>query len=146
MCAATLIILVGCGSGSQTASEVEDRTVEEVPVVMPVDKGVSLIFYKLDDFAKIYVGDSLVLDTSEKYGMNPDHDVLLNLDEILIDGRQLIIEAHNSGCTDCNSNKWEIIYEIFMNGESIDYVSEDSNGQPSELGLMIKIKHELDKL
>lgn len=139
--------IMSCGSsGSQTNTEATPGTNNETPAVMPTAEGLSIIFYKLDDFAKIYAGDSLILDTSEKYGMNPDHDVLVSLGDVLLNGRQLFVEVHNAGCTDCNSNKWQIIYEIFKDGESVDYVSEDSNGQPADLGLMTTLEHELESL
>lgn len=136
--------LTSCGGGSPSNKKNVENT---AAIVSPVDQGYCLIFYKLDDFAKVYLDDSLIYDTQLVFGLAPKHDVMLDLNGALTTGDHVLkVEAHNAACTDCNSNKWQIIYEIFQDGESIDYVSNDSKGQAADLGLKATSQHAIEVL
>ncbi|UXX79552.1 hypothetical protein N7E81_00305 [Reichenbachiella carrageenanivorans] len=142
-----MCVMTSCGSNQSETKKKAISVDTEVEIVQPVREGYSIVFYKLDDFARIYIDDSLVYDTSEVYGMNPNKDILVDLNPLLhADLSTLKVEAHNAACTDCNSNKWQIIYEIFQDGESIDYVSNDSNGEAADLGLKATLLHPLEVL
>lgn len=109
----------------------------------PIEEGYCLVFYKLDDFAKIYIDGKLIVDTSESVEMGSKEEVLVDLNNYLSEGKhQLKVELHNGICTDCNANRWAIFYELFNDGESVEFVSEDTD-KHSDQGLKLSHSFEL---
>lgn len=111
----------------------------------PVADGYSIIFYKLDDYARVYVNNKLIVDTGEKFGMAPKKEVLFDLTPYLQSGPQdLKVELYNGQCVDCNLNRWAIFYEVFEGEESLEFVSEDSNDKNDDLGLKVTNTHRIN--
>ncbi|PIB34952.1 hypothetical protein BFP72_05865 [Reichenbachiella sp. 5M10] len=111
--------------------------------LLPTEEGYSMIFYKLDDYAIVYINDKEVFD-SRDIGLRIKEDVLFDMQPFLNRGtNNLKIEGYNGECSGCNQNRWGVTYEIFKDGESIDYRSEDSNDQHSDVGLKMTNEHTL---
>ena len=130
-----------CGTkGNQAESKIINPD-----VVNPTAEGYSIIFYKLDDFAKIYINNSVVYNTSD-VGMAPKEEILLDLNPFLLTtNSELKVELYNAECPrGCNLNRWEIIYELFNDGESVEFVSENSGGDTDDLGLKLTQSYRLN--
>lgn len=97
--------------------------------VQPAEKGYSIIFYHLDNYVLIYNNDVLVVDTRK---LVPDTettvDLLIDFNNLLknVNRDQIRIEGYNSACDYCRENRWKIVYEIFEDGESVDYVIKET--------------------
>ena len=132
-------LFVECGStGSKKSFGIQEGQVD------PLEKGVCIIFYKLDDYARIYINNDLVYDTSETVGLAPKNELLVDLNPFLSTGQQDIkVELYNGQCTDCNSNRWVFIYELYQDSESLEFVSEDSNDKSDTIGLKLTQSHSI---
>ncbi|MEP2275580.1 MAG: hypothetical protein ABJH98_09000 [Reichenbachiella sp.] len=135
-----ILLIQGCGSSSKR-SEFGKKEFQ----LEPIADGYSIIFYKLDDFARVYLNDEMIVDTAEKFGMAPKNEVLVDLTPYLKSGIQnLKVELYNGQCVDCNLNRWAIFYEVFVGDESLEFVSEDSNDKNDDLGLKVTNTHQID--
>lgn len=109
----------------------------------PTENGYCIIFYKLDDYAIVYSDNKQIFDTRD-VGIKIKHDVLLDLKEYISPGtHEIKVEGYNAECTGCNQNRWGITYEIFKDGESLDYRSDDSDDQHADVGLQMTNIHSL---
>ena len=136
-----IALVTACGS-SGSKSGFKGKQVDGKD---PIAEGYCLVFYKLDDFAKIYVDNKLVLDTSDDYGMAPSEEVLVNLNPFLTSGtHQLTVELYNGKCADCYRNNWSLFYELFNDAESLEFVAEDSNNISSGEGMKVTNTFKLD--
>lgn len=109
----------------------------------PVKKGYSMIFYRLDNYALVYVNDKLIFDTQKKDAKH-EGDLLIDLNEYISSNNdQIKVEGYNAECEGCQNNNYEFVYEIFKDGEGIEYVSEYSNNKHSALGLSMTKHHSL---
>lgn len=134
------LLLTGC-SWSSKSKEFGQNEFQ----LDPVADGYSIIFYKLDDFAKVYINNKMIVDTGEKFGMAPKNEVLVDLTPYLESGiQQLKVELYNAQCVDCNLNRWAVFYEVFEGEESLEFVSEDSNDKNDDLGLKVTNTHQIE--
>ena len=109
----------------------------------PSSKGYSLIFFKIDDYVLVSLDDSLVFD-SRKIAAKITKEVLVELDKYKFKNpKQLKVEGYNAECTSCNNNRWEIVYELYKDGEGIEYISEDSHDEHDGTGLKMVQTHQL---
>lgn len=137
------ILFIGLYSCTPSPKRLEERSKEDS--IQPAEEGYSIIFYKLDDYAIVYVDNKQVFDTRE-IGLRIKEDVLFEMDEFLSKGEHDIkVEGYNNECSGCNQNRWGFAYEIFRDGEGIDYRSDDSNDQHAEVGLHMTNHHSLTK-
>lgn len=100
-------------------------------------------FSKIDNQAKVYVDDSLVI-TTKLYDENPDLDVRYDLNKFLKKGKNNVRVELLNGSGDWFfefDSDWEIFYEIFKNNDPIDFMSEDSS--EGGLGLVFSFTHEI---
>lgn len=105
----------------------------------------SINFYKIDNRVKVYVGEKLAYDSGSIDG-NPELNTEVVIEQYLEKGLNFIkIELYNGSemndfIADTN---WEIRYEIFNNGESIDYLHQLS--KKGTEGLVFEYKHDIFK-
>lgn len=111
--------------------------------LQPKDEGYCIIFYKIDDYALVYVDNKEIFDSRE-VGYTTNNDLLLDLDKYIVrpGSHEIKIEGYNAECSGCNNNRWGVTYEIFKDGEGLDYRSEDSD-EHAEVGLMMTNIHSL---
>jgi len=105
----------------------------------------SISFYKIDNRVKVYVAEKLAYDSNLIDG-NPDLATEINIERHLKKGLNSIkVELYNG--SDMNDfiadTSWEIRYEIFNNGESIDYMHQVS--KKGTEGLVFEYKHDIFK-
>ncbi|UXP30909.1 hypothetical protein N6H18_11160 [Reichenbachiella agarivorans] len=109
----------------------------------PLAQGYSIIFFNLDNYALVYVDGEMVFDTRTSTTQT-NHEVLLNLNMYIKNNKQeLKVEGYNDKCEMCAENRWEIVYELYKNGESVDYVNKDSNDKHDTPGLKFTQFHKL---
>ena len=102
-----------------------------------------IVFTKIDNQAKVYVEDSLVI-TTKLYDENPDLNVRYDLNKFLKKGKNTVRVELLNGSGDWFfefDSDWEIFYEIFKNNDPIDFMSEDSS--EGGLGLVFSFTHEI---
>lgn len=117
------------------------RSAKSKSSVSAAEKGYSIVFYNLDNYAKIYIDDELVINTQE-LTTKTDTEVLVDLSEHINKNSKIIkVEGYNDDCNSCSFNPFEVIYEIFKDGEGIEYVSEDSNRKHAKDGLQTTQYH-----
>jgi len=105
----------------------------------------SIIFYKIDNRVKVFVAEQLVYHGDRVDG-NPDLNIEVSIEKYLKKGlNTLRVELYNgSEMNDFISDtNWEIRYEIFNNGESIDYLHQLS--KKGTEGLVFEYKHDIFK-
>ncbi len=105
----------------------------------------SISFYKIDNRVKVFLAEELVYD-SDLIDGNPELNIDVNIEKYLKKGLNSIkVELYNG--SDMNDfiadTNWEIRYEIFNNGESIDYLHQLS--KKGTEGLVFEYKHDIFK-
>lgn len=138
-----LVILLsqGCSSTNKDSASNTDEN-----MLKPLSEGYSVIFYELDNYALVYLDDQLICDSREKVSEQSDQ-FLLNLNPFISESSpRLKVEIYNIDCGSCQVNNYELVYEIFKDGEGLEYVSEYSNHQHSPLGLSLTREHNLFEL
>ena len=123
-----LVVFLAACSGKQEKSKLDTVT------LLPTEKGYSIIFFNLDNYALLYLDDELIVDTREKT-MEIREDILIDLEQYLTKNRHhLKIEGYNAACDQCSVNAWDIGYELYLDGEEIDFQSKSSNRTHKEPG------------
>lgn len=123
-----LLLLASCG-GKRNKSNLEES------LVLPTEEGYSIIFFHLDNYALLYLDDSLIVDTRDR-SKEIEEDILINLQQYLTRPKhQLKIEGYNASCGWCSVNAWDIGYEFYLDGDEINYESLNSNREHEEPGL-----------
>ncbi len=105
-----------------------------------------ILFSKIDNRAKVYVGDSLIYDSKIIDG-TPKLALKVNLNPYLKKGTNKVkIELFNGSGIGFfeHDQHWEIYYEIFEDDHPIDFMSEKSNN--GKEGLVFTMNHELEIL
>ena len=83
----------------------------------------AIVFNVIDNQALIYVNDELIFDSGVMAKFDLQLDVDLN--KYLSKKNNVVkIVLNNELCDDCMSNPWSISYEIYENGEMVDYIYE----------------------
>jgi len=90
----------------------------------------TIFFYEIDDMAKISVNGKKVYQ-SENLGHLGEVKIEVDISKYIITGDEKItIELVNVKCADCTgSNPWGINFEIFEDGEEMDYQYGKGEGQ-----------------
>lgn len=100
-------------------------------------------FSKIDNQAKVYLEDSLII-TTNLYEGNPDLNIQFDLNTYLKKGnnniRVELINGSGDGIIGYDTY-WHIYYEIFENKIPIDYMSDKSNNGTT--GLVFSMTHEI---
>ncbi|WP_109829614.1 hypothetical protein [Reichenbachiella versicolor] len=108
----------------------------------PLKSGYSMIFFRIDDYVKIYADNTEIFDSRRTWVSGKE--MLIDLNELGVSEKtQLKVECHNTECNDCRNNNWELVYELYKNGEGVEYVSEYSNNQHTDEGLAHTVVHDL---
>jgi len=105
----------------------------------------SISFYKIDNRVKVFLAEELLYDSDLVDG-NPELHIEVNIEKYLKKGLNSIkVKLYNG--SDMNDfiadTNWEIRYEIFNNGESIDYLHQLSKNGTE--GLVFEYKHDIFK-
>lgn len=109
----------------------------------PLDEGYSIIFFTIDNYALIYVNDKLAVDTRDLNAEQND-EVLIDLNPYISSSNSTIkIEGYNTECNSCQVNNYEFVYELYRDGEGLEYVSEYSNHKHQPVGLRFTREHKL---
>ena len=136
--ACTLGIFISCAPKQKSKFQGESKT--------PMENGYSMIFFTLDNYALVYVDDSLAFDTRDENVSGKD-EILYDLNPFVsLPNSVLKIEGYNTECNSCQVNNYEFVYEIYRDGEGIEYVSEYSNHKHQPVGLRLTREHYLDEL
>lgn len=87
-----------------------------------------LIIFKIDNQAIVRINNDLIYDSGIVEG-DPEMNVVIDFDKHQIsDNDSLTVECYNSRCFDCEINPWGVMFEVYKNGEQVDYYHEKSNG------------------
>ncbi|MEP2026666.1 MAG: hypothetical protein ABJH98_09025 [Reichenbachiella sp.] len=89
----------------------------------------SILFYAIDDRIEVYVDGELVFEKLASAG-NLVNEVEFDLNPHVSDKIDPIVEIRliNSTCTTCESgNGWLVEFEIFQEGNSVDYIIEEGD-------------------
>lgn len=109
-----------------------------------IDEGLYLHLHRVDNQAKVYVNDSLIY-TSVITAGDPVVDVKVNLDKYITQKNNTIKVDLINGLVEGkigHDSHWQIYYELFKDGEPIDFALEESrSGEP---GLMFSMTHEIN--
>ncbi len=112
----------------------------------PTEEGYSLIFFTLDNYALVYVDDSLIFDT-RKVKADVKDEILVDLNPYISrSDAEIKVEGYNTECNSCQVNNYEFVYEIYRDGEGIEYISEYSNHKHQPVGLRMTKLHPLDEI
>ncbi|UXX77804.1 hypothetical protein N7E81_10520 [Reichenbachiella carrageenanivorans] len=103
----------------------------------------SLLFFDLDDWVEIYVDGKKVGRKAAHYGQLHE-EFEFDLNPYLIEGKDQIVEVKlfNSYCPSCDGNEWRLGFEVFQDGESVDYVYEEGNEKADRPKMTFSIKYE----
>lgn len=139
VCAA---LAVGCSSSSGNTGSNETENPGSEVVAEDVPK-YQLVFRQIDNRAKAYVNDSLIYDSQNMAGAI---ELEIDLSEMVSEGNaKLTVELYN-GKEPYNQldSYWEIVYDIFIDGELIEFVRE--SGNDGQVGKVFSETHYLDEL
>ncbi|MGL1887010.1 MAG: hypothetical protein OCD76_10895 [Reichenbachiella sp.] len=140
----TSIVTLSMASCVPSPKKLEEN--KEVHTIPPLEEGYSMIFFRLDNYALIYIDDELAFDTRKGGGKeNAINQIMYDLNDF-INGNEMEIrvEGYNTECAGCQNNNYEYVYEIYKNGDGIEYVSEYSNHKNSAVGLSMTKNHTID--
>lgn len=114
-----LIVLISCNSKSSADTPVEPEVINQKELCY-------LKFYNIDNRAIIYIDDKQVHDTGAiEWRQKSERTVILS-DKLESGSHEIKVELINGVGVEADEFDvhWDIYYEIFLNGEAIDYVSE----------------------
>lgn len=87
----------------------------------------SFVFYKIDNQAQIFINDELAWDSGVIEGA-PDLNMEVDINPFLTDGSNTVtVKLLNTRCDQCLSNHWAIQYDVYDNGEYMDFVYENGD-------------------
>lgn len=89
----------------------------------------SILFFSIDDWAEVYVDGKMVYKKIASSG-HLEEAVEFDLNPFIQDKTDPIVEIRliNALCNTCNAgNGWIIEFEVFQNGESVDYIIEEGD-------------------
>lgn len=121
-----IILAIALGACVPNSSKLNNKK----STVLPIKNGHSIIFYHLDNYALIYKNDKLIVDTrSINTSTKTDVDLLVDLSSFIKNETrdQIKIEGYNSECDYCRENRWKFVYEIYKDGESLDYITKETS-------------------
>lgn len=88
----------------------------------------SIVFTVIDNKAQVFVNDKMIYDSGDIAAFDLNTEVDLN--EYLTNNAVVKIVLSNSICNKCMTNPWSVSYEIYKNGEFINYIYESGkNGK-----------------
>lgn len=100
----------------------------------------AIIFMEIDDRADVYVDGKKVFSKATAYGTLGE-EVEFDLNPFLVEGQDQTVEIRvvNHQCNSCSSNNWKVVYEVFQDGESVDFLVEEgeSKGETQEVFSMV---------
>lgn len=89
----------------------------------------AIVFFKIDNQAQILVNGEVVYD-SGFIDEDPELNIEVDLNDFLVgDENNVVIRLLNGKCPYCLSNPWAINFEIYIDGESVDYIYESGEGK-----------------
>ncbi|MFY0627133.1 MAG: hypothetical protein JXR07_12610 [Reichenbachiella sp.] len=108
-----------------------------------VEHGV--VFFKINNQALILVNGKQVYDSGHIHG-DTDLELPVDLAPFMKKGtNEVEVRLINPPCGSCDSNPWEIVFEIYEDGESIDYWFENSErGDALATGLVSTQVYEIE--
>lgn len=131
-------LLLGC-------SEINRRYQAQKPYT-PAN-GYHLLICKVDNKVKAYVDDSLVFASNSIHGKK-EVDIDVNMTPFVKTGEEVIkVELYNGDepyDIPQNDTRWTIFYEIIIEGELVDFVSETK--RDSRLGKVFEMTHTISEL
>lgn len=85
----------------------------------------SILFFDYDDWAEVYVDGQKVARISAKY-QQQEEEIEVDLNPYLKngDGHEVEIRVYNSSCKTCDRNEWKVGFEVYQEGEAVDYIYE----------------------
>ena len=120
-----VMLIIGCNSTSKKSDN------KKFEIAEPSAQGYSIIFHYLDDFAHLYVDDSLVFKTDDYY-VRDEGELVVDMDSFLTeDSKKIRVELINME----GINPWSISCELFLDGIAVDSYSANSNGGEATAGL-----------
>lgn len=115
-------VLVACG-GNSKQREKDAYKKEQAEAVKGLNNG--LFFRRIDNIVRVFVNDKMVFE-SEDFGGRENVKITFDLDPFISsDNDVLRLELHNGECGDCDTNWQILLYELFKNGEMVDYYHEN---------------------
>lgn len=136
-----LVILLFLGFIGCSPQKENESAATEAP-----EKGYVLVFNKIDNQARVYVNGKQIFDSGPVDG-NPDLQENVELGNYLQPGdNEVRVELYNGGTemTQYRSDtNWEVRYEIFESGESVDFGYESS--KTGSEGLVYEMVHSVYK-
>ncbi|WP_420576208.1 hypothetical protein [Ekhidna sp.] len=120
-------LVVACGNSTGNDNNNKDILGLETSKVAETDiTGSSVLFSRINNKAKVFVDDSLIYE-SKTILSGYDVDEKVNLDPFVSNGAEVIrIELFNGvePYDDQIDQKWEIMYDLILEGEVVDFVNE----------------------
>lgn len=95
----------------------------------------SILFHAIDNWVEVYVEGKMVFKQASDAGQL-DGDVDFDLNPFIKDLRDPIVEIKliNATCSTCDtSNGWVIEFEVFQDGESVDYIIEEGDSMGGDV-------------
>ncbi|SMD37745.1 hypothetical protein SAMN04488029_3441 [Reichenbachiella faecimaris] len=105
--------------GINTASQAQAQT----------DLKNSILFLAIDDWAEVYINGEMVFNKMASSG-HLASEVEFDLNPFIKGKQDPIVEIRliNAVCATCEAgNGWIIEFEVFQNGESVDYIIEEGD-------------------
>lgn len=112
---------------------------------VPVQSENFLLFEKIDNVALILIDGQEVYRTEQVKG-NPDMNLKISLENFLVnESKELVVQLENGHSYNPNikDKHWEIRYELFFDGEPIDYIWEQADD--SKTGIVFEKKYKLSE-
>ena len=118
---------------------------EEVIDQQNVNSDYILNFKKVDNLAKVYIGDSLVFTSQIVHG-NPEVDYNFDFSSFVKDGSEILkVQLYNGEepYHQQEDQHWEIRYYIIIEGEVVEF--EHEFGDDYTIGIVFEKEYELTK-
>ena len=89
----------------------------------------SILFFTIDNWAEVYVNGKMVFKQDTEAGQLKE-EVEFDLNPFINKLNDPLVEVKliNATCETCEGgNGWTIEFEVFQNGESVDYIIEEGD-------------------
>lgn len=144
----SLLIMASCTPYNKKKLDSPIQNIEQPEAVTGEDGSKTppkngFVFLSIDNKVEVYVNDSLAWE-SELIFENPKLYIPVELTPFLNEGINVIkIRLWNEGCDGCHHNYWYIRYELYEDGDVVDYIYDDANRVFQNEGWKFEKTHEI---
>ena len=141
------LLAFACGTGTQKQESNEEKpeVVEEKPEAEGIDSDFKVVISRIENIAHVYVDDSLIYKSEYHLSTRDGVNEQVDLSPFIENGAKTVTVALYNGnepYTNQSDTYWEIMYDLILDGEVVDFVHETRN--ETSLGRVYETKYVIE--